>query len=181
MPDAPDGSRSLKRDAALVPLSRDHHFALMYALDLRRAAEGTHRPGHGAVTVAEAFLTYYHDELLGHIADEEEALLPLSAFVCPVDARRVVAEHEDLRERAALLRQALEDGLDPRPAMKDLGDRLHDHVRFEERVFFESIQAGLSEDQLAAAGRSIDAHRRDRGLGVGCRLRNAGSSTLKGR
>jgi hypothetical protein len=170
MPDPVDGSRSLKRDPALVPLSRDHHFALMQALALRRAGEASLAAGRGAIPTAEAFLTFYHDELLGHMADEEEALLPLSAHVHPEDARRLVAEHEGIREQAALLRQALLDGQDPRRTLLELGDALHDHVRFEERVFFEEVQAGLSEEEMEAVGRAIDAHRQARGRGPGCSL-----------
>ena len=70
------GARSLKRDPALIPLSRDHHFALMHALALRRVADFGTRSTTGPVATAENFLTYYEEELLGHMADEEEALLP---------------------------------------------------------------------------------------------------------
>jgi hypothetical protein len=165
-----DGTRSLKRHAALIPLSRDHHFALMHALDLRRAAEAPLRAGRGATSVAEGFLAYFQEELIGHLADEEESLLPLTAAVCPREAERLMAEHEDLRERVAVLRQELQDGIDPRRTMKAIGDVLHDHVRFEERLFFERLQEGLSADQLEAVGKSIDAHRAARGRRPGCSL-----------
>src|SRR5687768_4771216 len=101
MPDENDGRRSLKRHASLIPLSRDHHFALMHALGLRRAAEAPNGPGHGAIATAESFLAYFHDDLAGHMQDEEDALLPLANRVAEADARRLVAEHEDLRERVA--------------------------------------------------------------------------------
>jgi hemerythrin-like domain-containing protein len=166
----PDPTMSLKRDPALVPLSRDHHFALMQALFLRRAAEAPLHTGRGAVTVAEAYLAYYHEELCGHIADEEEALIPLTSHVAPEQAQRLLTEHEDLRALTALLRQALADGLDPRPAMQDLGERLHDHVRFEERIFFEVIQDRLTAKDLEAVGRSILEHREARGRRAGCAL-----------
>ena len=170
-PEEPTGVRCLQRDDALVPLSRDHHQALIHALGLRRAAESHPvSKSTGAVAVAEAFLAFYDQELLAHMADEEEAVLPAAQLVDPDNARRLRAEHEDLCERAALLRQALEDGEDPRPLMGELGQRLHDHVRFEERLFFESLQDLLSPEQLEGVGRAIEARRTARGRGIGCAL-----------
>jgi hypothetical protein len=170
MDETTDIPRGLKRHAALLPLSRDHHFVLIHALALRRAAGASLRAGRGAVATAESYLAFYNDEMLGHMSDEEEALLPRSSHVSPEDAGRVVTEHEDLRERTALLRQALLDGLDPRPVMLELAEHLHDHVRFEERIFFETIQAALPRPQMEAIGRALEAHRAARGRGTGCSL-----------
>ena len=171
MPDETSGERPLKRDPSLVPLSRDHHFALMHALAMRRAGEAvTLHAATGPVAICEAFLTFYEEDLIGHMADEEEALLPAVEAVQPDDARRLREEHEDLYEKVALLRQALEDGADPRALMREIGGKLHDHVRFEERVFFEAVQQRLSAPQLEAMGRAIETHRRARGRTEGCRL-----------
>jgi iron-sulfur cluster repair protein YtfE (RIC family) len=159
------GNRGLKRHPALLPLSRDHHFVLIHALGLRRAARAALAAGRGVVPTAEGFLAYYREEMVGHIADEEEALLPLASHVRPDDARRIEAEHEELRQHVAVLQQALAEGSDPRPEMGELGDLLHDHVRFEERVFFERIQDGLSAEQMASLGRSVEEHRHARGRG----------------
>jgi hypothetical protein len=168
MPESLDGRRGLKRHDALAPLSRDHHFALIYALALRRAGEAPLRAGRGAVATAESFLSFYEEELLGHMADEEEALLPLAGDAAPDDTARLLSEHEAIREGAAFLRQALEEGADPREFMRGVGDRLHDHVRFEERVYFETLQLRLPEERLAAVGRTIDEHRRCRSRGDAC-------------
>jgi hypothetical protein len=166
--DRTEGRRGLKRHAALVPLSRDHHFALMHALSLRRAAEAPLGHPPGTLATAEAFLAFWGDELVGHMADEEEALLPFLGDVAADLALRLRAEHEDLRLGVALLRQAIADGVDPRPRLREIGDLLHDHVRFEERVFFERVQEGLPEPALREIGRAIDAHREARGRRTGC-------------
>jgi hemerythrin-like domain-containing protein len=165
-----DGSRGLKRHDGLVPLSRDHHFALIYALSLRRAAGAPLGAGRGAVATAESFFSFYDEDLQGHMADEEEVLLPLATEASPEEASRLVAEHEEIREGAALLRQALEEGSDPRETMQRVGDLLHDHVRFEERVLFETVQSRLPETRLAALRPALDEHRRGRGRGEGCPL-----------
>jgi hypothetical protein len=174
MPENLDGRRGLKRHDALAPLSRDHHYALIHSLAMRRASEAPPGEGRGAVATAESFLSFYEEELLGHMADEEEALVPLAGDAAPEDTARLLSEHEGIREGAALLRQALEEGTDPRELMKELGERLHDHVRFEERSYFETVQLRLSDERLVAVGHAIDEHRRCRNRGDACYVLPAG-------
>jgi hypothetical protein len=54
--------------------------------------------------------------------------------------------------------------------MSEIGQMLHDHVRFEERIFFESIQSRLSVEELQRIGEAIEGHRKARGRGEGCAL-----------
>jgi hypothetical protein len=166
--DEKSGHRRLKRAAALVPLSRDHHFALIHALGLRRAAAAPAASSPGVVSTAEAFLAFYEQELLGHFRDEEDVLLPVADRLDPKDAARTRAEHDDLRELTAALRQAVSEGGDLRPAMQAVGDRLHDHVRFEERVLFENVQSRLPSADLDDMGRALEAHRVARGRAASC-------------
>ena len=67
-------------------------------------------------------------------------------------ARRVRAEHADLRRRAG----ALLDGTSAGPlAAHELGARLHDHVRFEERELFVLLEHELPDEALVALGEAI--------------------------
>jgi len=163
----PAGTRCLKRDPALVPLSRDHHFALMQALALTRSRGASAEKRRA---LAEDFLAFYERELLGHMADEEEALVPATSQIAAEDVCRLVAEHHGLRERAARLRQTLAEDGELEALLPDIGVRLHDHVRFEERVFFERVQERLTPEALADVGRAIEAHRAARGRMAGCAL-----------
>jgi hypothetical protein len=61
----------MKRHPALIPLSHDHHHALVEARRLRRAAD---TPKSAAV--ARAFLRFFAGETVGHFRDEEELLFP---------------------------------------------------------------------------------------------------------
>jgi iron-sulfur cluster repair protein YtfE (RIC family) len=135
----------------------------VHALALRRS---------GSPETARSFLAYLQNELLGHMADEEEALLPRCAFVSLEGASRIVAEHGELKRQAARLEQDLGGGGDLRPALRALGDLLHDHVRFEERVFFEAVQRELEAAALEETGLAIDAHREARGKRPGCAVRS---------
>jgi hypothetical protein len=151
----------MKRNDALAQLSRDHHHGLVIAQRLRRATPTT------ADAAREAFLTFWADEGRIHFRAEEEHLLPALARHQPPthDAIvRVLTDHVDLRRRATDL------AADPTPAcedLSDLGDRLHAHIRHEERVLFPLIEASLTTDELAALATVLDSAR-------GARLRVEG-------
>ncbi len=171
VPENLPGTLGLKRDAALVALSQDHHAALVQAQALTRAAEGRqpyHRPG-AAAKVARAFLAFRQAELVGHFSDEEDVLVPEAERVDPDGTARVRAEHAQLNALASELDVALREGRDPGAVMAALGSLLHDHVRYEERAWFEALQARLGAPELLRLGRALEAHREARG-GPGCAL-----------
>jgi hypothetical protein len=144
----------VRRSDALAPLSRDHHHALVVAQRLHRAEAAT------AQDARDAFLGFWRSDGRRHFEVEEAVLLPAFA---PRDAageeavRRVLAEHEDVRARAAALERA--GGADL-GALRELGALLRDHVRHEERVLFPLIEDALPAPELtrlAAAVRAAEA------------------------
>ncbi len=117
----------MKRHAALVNLSREHHHGLVLAgRCVRRQTSWA--------AVAEVFAA----ELEPHFRIEEERLLPLLGED-PVVART-------LEDHAALRAQLAAEG-----SLVTFGERLRDHIRFEERELFERAQDLLSDAQLADA------------------------------
>jgi Hemerythrin HHE cation binding domain len=168
VPDNPPGLSGLRRDVALVPLSRDHHAALVQALDLRRAGEAEAPPDPPA-EAARRYLDFYETELLGHFADEEEVLLPRAGRADPEGAARIRVEHRELHRLTSDLRSAAGPA-EQRSLMRRLGELIHDHVRFEERAFFQRVQAALGGDELAELGREMEAHRLRRGRAAACSL-----------
>jgi len=169
VPPAPPGARSLRRDAALVALSRDHHDALVQALALRRARAATDPAV--PVRVAREFLAFVETDLRGHFADEEAVVLPVADAAAPVEAARARAEHREIEASVSELAAALGTGREPGPLCGELGDLLHDHVRFEERGLFEALQRALAQEALADLGRALEAHRLARGRAPDCARR----------
>jgi hemerythrin-like domain-containing protein len=165
IPALPPG-KSLRRDAALVELSRDHHAALVQALALRRASEA---PVAQAQVTAREFLRFVEDDLRGHFADEEDVLLPVAEAVAPDETARVRAEHAQLRALVERLAALGPEG-DARPVLGELGDLLHDHVRYEERALFELLQERLGAHELELLGQALESHRSARGRAAGCAL-----------
>jgi hypothetical protein len=165
VPQNPPGTRGLARHPALVALSRDHHFALRQALWLRRAGDAP--TAAAAVGAARAYLEFYRSALLDHFSDEEEVLLPQAGHADPEGAERIRAEHRELHAFSAVLREAMEQGTDPRSTAREIGELLEDHVRFEERAFFMKVQAHLSAAALGDLERALRERRDARPRPVG--------------
>ena len=157
----------LARHAALVPLSRDHHEVLVHARELRRAAESGDVERLSAITLS--YLRYFRDVLTGHFADEEEVLLPAISSLAGVVAR-IGVEHAEVRNLTVRMAEAARAGRASADLARQLGQLLHDHVRYEERAAFTEIQKSLDEAQLAELGESIERHRSERGVAPGCPL-----------
>jgi hypothetical protein len=141
----------MMRDPALQDLSRDHHAVLVQARTLRRAAETTHPPEAWSDS-ARTFAKYWDRDLEPHLREEESVLLPLVGALgnrgLDRHMRRVIDEHARIRADAHQLRLMLDRRLDAHPYLGSLGRMLTDHVRFEEEVFFQSLQAAINREQL---------------------------------
>ena len=140
----------MKRSAELTPLSHEHHQALFVAIGLKRAE------GEGAEAGA-AFLDYHEATGERHFEIEEQVLLPGWLAADPEGdadaARRVLAEHLEIRTATARLR-AGEAAADEVRALGELLDR---HVRYEERELFPMIESRLDEEALRSLGAAIAA------------------------
>ena len=124
----------MKRLQALIPLSHDHHHALVEARRLRQAADRNDDPSDAAM----AFVRFFRTSSVPHFREEEEALFPLVIDVEEARALLVQAllDHQHIHSLVA----ALEAGGDVRPTMRELGERLEAHVRLEERQLFPLIE-----------------------------------------
>jgi len=70
----------------------------------------------------------------------------------------VLTEHVDLRRRAADIAAEPEP---PIGLLRELGERLHGHIRHEERILFPLIEAALSDDELVELATTMEqAHSR---------------------
>ena len=140
----------MQRHVSLRPLSRDHHVGLVQARRLSRAADGENAERQAAVA---AFDRVWQSEIRRHFDAEERHLLPLLTDSAASEAARLLGEHTDLRARAEAVRSAAEP-----EAMRDLGTRLHDHIRWEERELFPLLERSLSAAQLDALERALRAY-----------------------
>jgi hemerythrin-like domain-containing protein len=141
----------MQRSPQLAVLSREHHVALEIALRLKRATDDDSQ------ALSAATLKFWNTEGRQHFALEEEVVLPALAARTSADdpdIKRILAEHADLSQRMT----ALADHTDPNTSeLHELGSRLRDHVRYEERHLFERIESTLTTDELATLGNELQS------------------------
>lgn len=128
----------MKRNRALVPLSHDHHHALVAARRLRDALN------EDAPAEAAAFSRFFAEESVRHFREEEEQLFPLvadSEEAKPLITRALL-EHQQLHALAGRLANG------DQTLIRDVAELLEAHVRFEERKLFPLIER-LVGDGLA--------------------------------
>ena len=146
----------MKRHAALIPLSRQHHDGLALCVFIERDLSDDAGPAV-AERLRKQVLDAWELELSGHFAVEEQVLFPAAreAIQQPDTVDQLVREHDEIRAEISSLESA--EGSDLVAGLLSLRQRLVAHIRFEERVLFEAIQASVSEDGLLDLGRRIDA------------------------
>jgi len=127
----------MKRHAALIALSREHHSALKLCRRARRIALEEDEPAwrRFANELRELFV----NELDPHFGREETEFLPLlEALGLHALVERTRADHASLRQLSeALQEQAAAD------LLLRFGELMEKHVRFEERELFEAIELAL--------------------------------------
>jgi hemerythrin-like domain-containing protein len=138
----------MKRHPALQALSREHHLLLLQARQIRWWVEGDRRSPAFAVVWSE-FWESWEATAVPHLQTEERVLLPFYLRSLAAEQKydqRIQEEHGWLRDRVAALRTV--DAEARRASLAAVGRGLHDHIRWEERVFFEHLQAVLSESDF---------------------------------
>lgn len=143
----------LKRHPTLRPLSREHFNGLTLARHLRQSAAGDEAARRRA---SEMLCRAWADELEGHFADEEQLVGPL---VSDHDKARLIEEHRSLERH---IRMAMEnDGPPSAEWLRDTGELLERHIRWEERELFPAAEnaGGAELDALAAEAERIEHDR----------------------
>lgn len=139
----------LKRHESLQDLSRDHQQFLLVVRGIRWYLNQDRR-ALSLTETATSLLTFWNDVGALHLEEEETILLPMCReFGVEERLERIEADHEWLRDHVGRVQDA---ELVTAEMLAAIADRMHDHVRFEERTFFEGIQQTLTATQLDQIG-----------------------------
>jgi len=145
----------MKRDPALVPLSRQHHDGLALGVYVRRGLRGSD-PQWTLAALRDQALTLWEHEYSGHFAVEERFVFPVARKSIPdpslVDA--LLADHEELRSCFSLLQRRPPEQC--RDLLLQIRKRLVKHIRREERELFEALQASLDEGAMKVLGSHVE-------------------------
>lgn len=148
----------MKRHPALIPLSSDHHQALLLAQLLKKNAplyKGLPANVNGKMNYV---LEKYHKELENHFREEEDFVFP---FLKGKDAEldklisEVLNEHIILKEKIL----SLTDNTKLAVQLDEIGNILESHIRKEERILFQKVQDILSDDDLEEIKNKFDQKR----------------------
>ena len=145
----------MKRHTGLIPLSHDHHDALVLAQGLiqgRSRAPRSDWPTDPRAQV-DRVVAFFAHTLRSHFEIEEAHLFPAVVTHLPGAATLVAQlldEHAAMRTRIRNLERNPATDLDVR--LPSLGRLLESHVRREERVLFETMQREMKPADLEALG-----------------------------
>jgi hemerythrin-like domain-containing protein len=142
-----------RRHESLIPLSHEHHDALLLAWRLRTGdlskREPELRPKH-----VSAFFEY---RLINHLQLEEELLFPAFRAVLGVEATLIdvlLSDHRELRVKAAAIKGGAHEQVDSFCVL------LERHIRTEERQLFVLAENRMKPAEMAELGRQIKARLR---------------------
>ena len=137
-----------RRHESLIPLSHQHHDALMLAWRLLTGNLSRREPELRARHV-NAFFEY---RLINHMRLEEELLYPACRAVLGVEASLIdvlLSDHRELQAKAAAIKADAHDQVESFCVL------LERHIRTEERQLFMLAQNRLTPAELAELGQQI--------------------------
>ncbi|MFA7229470.1 MAG: hemerythrin domain-containing protein [Melioribacteraceae bacterium] len=146
----------MKRHSSLSGLSRDHHPALIAAQICKIKSPAYVGLPSEPAEKKKYILSFWKEELQSHFRSEEELLIPLIAGRdAELDdiTKIVLRQHLELTQ---FIRE-LESAEDVESALDNFGYALDEHVRLEERVWFEMIQNLLDEKLLVEIGENLNS------------------------
>ena len=140
--------KPIKRNEAIVALSKDHHFALLLIWKIREGLRNSIAPER----ISKYVTHFYETDLVGHFKDEEELLfIKLDA----ADSLRTQAENE--HKLIHQLMDELKKNMNDSTLLEKFAVTLEKHIRFEERVLFNHLQEIIPADQLSDIAAALNS------------------------
>lgn len=150
----------MKRHEALIPLSHDHHHGLILAQLIKQGAPVYKGLPKKISDKVDFTIRFYKDELAKHFDNEEKILFPVvkgKNYDLDNLVKEIVVEHRLLKK----LIHSLNVKKEPGKILNKIGILLEEHIRKEERILFEKIQAVLNETELNNLNGKIKAVKPD--------------------
>ena len=139
-----------KRDKSLVPLSKEHHFGLLFCWKIRQGLKnGTD------LQVMRDYVCYFWNNILQEHCEEEEWLLKRVLPAYDLSQLRLKEEHTLLHGIIEVICKSTEKHL-TEDLFQTLQQDLVDHIRWEERELFPYLQTVVSADELELSGKLLE-------------------------
>ena len=134
----------MKRNEHIVLLSKDHHFGLLCSWKIE---QGLNKKVE-LKRIADYVDYFWKNHLDEHFEQEEQILFPYSNDEYN---NQIKTEHTVLKKMVKMIIQQPEKKL-----LEDFALYLKNHIRFEERSWFPSLQEKLNESELEQIGKQLN-------------------------
>ncbi len=141
----------MKRNEHIVPLSRDHHYGLLFCWKIRQGIKLGIEPDR----IKRYILYFWDHHLRQHFNEEETFLLVLKD---DSNCRSTKEEHKQIE---ALINE-IRNGVVSTELFNTLADQIDGHIRYEERELFPYLEQALTEQHLSSVGLQLSELHRDR-------------------
>ncbi len=145
----------MKRHQSLVRLSREHHDGLILAQILKQDSPQYKDMPHAPHEKRTYAINFFKTHLLKHFKEEEEILFPAAkgrSARLEVLTGELIFQHQNLSANFRLIELENENYIH---VMDETGYLLEQHIRLEEREYFELLQEELSEEELDILGNKL--------------------------
>lgn len=137
------GAKPIKRSKHILPLSKDHHFTLLFSWKIRQGLKF----GVDDQRIKAYVQYFWQENMQGHFCEEEEILF---ALVEDAKVKKAIEDHKQIKGQIELLKT--ETGKLASKRLTTLADTVDAHVRYEERELFPHLEKVLTETQLTTIG-----------------------------
>lgn len=130
--------KPIKRSKELAPLSKDHHEGLLFGWKIKQGL----RYGAGLAVMANYAQWFWEADLAEHFRKEEDVLAPY----LPTEnewVKRMFDEHKAIKALVDAVASSNDETV-----LVQLAGKIHDHIRFEERVLFPYAEEVIAPDDL---------------------------------
>lgn len=136
----------MKREQFLIPFSQEHHTGLVVALLIQKKSPRFSNLPDTIEGKKQYLLETFKNELLPHFEREEELLIEGMRYQAAESSdysRRVLNEHTQMKSMIEEIRSTEA----PIELMDTFGTLLEQHIRYEEREWFQYLQEMTSQEQ----------------------------------
>lgn len=151
--------RAKRRNDSIIPLSREHHYALLLCLRIHRGVEKYEEDPKWLMEQTRKTIRFFETNLAAHFEAEEAVLFPaMSGMVVTSELiDTLFKEHEEIRIRIEHLREMDRSGENTTlaSALNSFADLLEAHVRKEERQLFPIYEQEVTKEADRRVGQEI--------------------------
>jgi iron-sulfur cluster repair protein YtfE (RIC family) len=147
--------KTSRRHDSLIPLSHDHHHALVLCLRIHQGVEKKRDDEGWLKLITEGTIRFYESDLTPHFKVEEEVLFPaMQNFAEASDLiEELLSEHRALENFIERLRQMSDGGLEE--TLTRFADLLKAHIRKEENSLFPIYEKLIAKELADKIGEKI--------------------------